>query len=311
MKTRKSLSWILFLSGVMLSSPSLAETETVPIPTHRLSYENLTVVRHNPEGLQDDFKLSYRYRLYGENPGLLFRECEILTGTTTYLTPAFIRTGGRVAVRPLAILYLESRLEWVGSFGTLGHIMGFPDALSDSSDAAREEREGEELQTTGRLTTLIAQVRAKAGPVVVRSTGSMIHSKMDLTGGDRVWYDGVNDVLMPADGWMLHLDTDLLWMDGGPWIAGIRHTMDHVFYPDADTFDDNLLKEKTPTHRLGPLVAYTFFNEPGAAFNRPTLALILNWHLKHPYRAGQEIHQAMPYALIAFAFRGDLLQSEP
>lgn len=299
---------------VMVEAPAYGESEAQVTPLHRLSYTNLTVARQNPEGLQDDFKLTYRYRLYGEKPGLLFKESEMIAGATTYLTPAFVRMGGRVGIRPLAILYLEARMDWMGSFGVLGHVMGFDSPLSDASDDAREERKGGpngEISTTGHLTTLTAELRGKVGDVVVRSRGSMIRSVMDLNDGDTVWYEGVNDVLMPQDGWALHMDNDLLWMGPNGWVAGLRHSMDQVFYPNEESFPSDGLEELTPNHRVGPLVAYSFYDEPGTAFNKPTLVLILNWHLKHRYRTGEEVSQAIPYGLIAFAFSGDLLSSSP
>ena len=298
----------MLLVALFVVSSAKGQDATTAFSPHRVSYDNLTVLRYNPQGLQDDFKVQYRYRLYGEEPSLLFRDCEILAGSTVYLTPAFVRTGARVGFRPLAILYLEARMDWMASFGLLGHVVGFPSPLSDASDAAVKERsEDEAIQTTGWLTTLTAELRGKVGPIVLRSKGAMIHANMDLNAGDSVWYEGVNDVLMPSDGWMLHLDNDLLWMDGGPWVFGVRHTMDYVFYPDTSGLDDDALGEKNQNHRLGVLAAYRFFDDPGAAFNRPTLALIVNWHLKHPYRTGDEVHQALPYALVAFAFQGELL----
>ena len=299
---------VLLLMVLFAVSPVMGQEGDRQYSPHGVSYDNLTVLRYNPQGLQDDFKVHYRYQLYGEEPSLLFRDCEILAGSTVYLTPAFVRTGARVGVRPLAILYLEARMDWMASFGLLGHVVGFPSPLSDASDGTVKERsEDEAIQTTGWIATLTAELRGKVGPVVLRSKGAMIHANMDLNAGDSVWYEGVNDVLMPSDGWMLHLDNDLLWMDGGPWVFGIRHTMDHVFYPDTDGLDGDALDEKNQTHRLGILAAYRFFDEPGAAFNRPTLAMIVNWHLKHPYRTGQEVHQGIPYTLLAFAFLGDLL----
>ena len=198
-------------------------------------------------------------------------------------------------------------MDWMASFGTLGYVVGFPSALEDASDAVISDSDA--IQTTGRITTLTAELRAKVRSVVVRSRGAMIHSKMDLEAGDNVWYEGINDVLMPADGWMLHVDSDLLWMDGGPLIFGVRHTLDYVFYPSLPGVDSSLVGQKTPNHRFGLLAAYRFRDAPGAAFDRPTVAVIVNWHLKHPYRAGQEINQAMPYILVAFAFRGDLFSS--
>ena len=137
----------------------------------------------------------------------------------------------------------------------------------------------------------------------------MIRSVMTLNEGDTVWYEGVNDVLMPQNGWALHMDNDLLWMGSNGWVAGVRHSMDHVFYPEAENMSSSALDELTPNHRVGPLVAYSFFDEPGRAFNKPTVVLILNWHLKHRYRTGEEISQAMPYGLVAFAFSGDLMAS--
>ena len=153
-------TWMLVAALLVVDTLAWAEDTAPPVPLHRLSYTNLTVVRQNPEGLQDDFKLTYRYRLYGENPGLLFNESEIIAGATTYWTPAFVRAGGRVGIRPLAILYLEARMDWMGSFGVLGHVMGFPSLASDASDGAREERRGGpdgEIATTGHLTTLTAE----------------------------------------------------------------------------------------------------------------------------------------------------------
>ena len=62
------------------------------------------------------------------------------------------------------------------------------------------------------------------------------------------------------------------------------------------------------TERVGPIVAYTFYDEPGGRVNRPTLIGILNWHTQHPYRTGQDVTQALPYIVVGYQVSGDLLQ---
>ena len=65
------------------------------------------------------------------------------------------------------------------------------------------------------------------------------------------------------------------------------------------------------THRVGPLVAYTFHNRPsGARFDEPTLLLLVQWHAQHPYRAGQERNAGIPLIALAFQFQGDLWTSK-
>jgi hypothetical protein len=61
------------------------------------------------------------------------------------------------------------------------------------------------------------------------------------------------------------------------------------------------------THRVGPLVAYTLYDEPGGRTNRPTIIGILNWHTQHPYRTGRDISPALPYFVVGYSISGDLL----
>ena len=303
------MTWML---GRLLVVDTLAWAEDTapPVPLHRLSKTNLTVVRQNPEGLQDDFKLTYRYRLYGENPGLLFNESEIITGATTYWTPAFVRAGGRVGIRPWR---RKSRgpngLD--GFIRVLGHVMGFSLA-SDASDGAREERRGGpdgEIATTGHLTTLTAELRGKVGDIVARSRAWAIRPVMELEEGDTVSYEGVNDILMPQDGWALHMDNDVLWMGPNGWVAGVRHSMDHVFYPDADAHPSSVGRGDLNIEwvRLWHIRFSMSRVRPSTSPPRPHSQLALEASVSN----GRGDFQAIPYGLVAFAFSGDLLRSGP
>ncbi|MEZ4273572.1 MAG: hypothetical protein R3C68_19680 [Myxococcota bacterium] len=62
----------------------------------------------------------------------------------------------------------------------------------------------------------------------------------------------------------------------------------------------------TPIVRAGPLLAYTFQRPPRGLFQRPTLFVVTSWYFKHRYRTGQDISQAIPYAILALRFEGEL-----
>lgn len=83
------------------------------------------------------------------------------------------------------------------------------------------------------------------------------------------------------------------------WIAGVRHTFTHSFLPEPAT--------ATETHRLGPLLGYRFFDTSYSMFNQPTVNLLGQWWLVHPYRTGARQPLALPLIALAFSFNGDFL----
>ena len=58
------------------------------------------------------------------------------------------------------------------------------------------------------------------------------------------------------------------------------------------------------------MLAYTFFDDPDATFNRPTALLIANWWLAHRYRTGEENSAALPYIVLGFRFEGELYRAD-
>ena len=81
-------------------------------------------------------------------------------------------------------------------------------------------------------------------------------------------------------------------------IVGARYTLAHALYSDHP--------DQPAHHRIGPLIAYKFFKDPGAMIDEPMLFLLVQWHLLHPHRAGGDVHQGIPYGVIGVSFKGDL-----
>ena len=271
-------------------------------PEHRLVYQNLTVLRVNPLGLQNKFDLAYRYRLM-ESDSLLFRDTFVGVAFQPLLTPAFADVGVAAQLQPLTALFLEARWQWRGWLGTFNHLQSFdsPEAeYSDSAIKAGGENE-QHYSTTGWLLGLTAELRAKVGPVVVRNRFQALYSDMDLRNDDPLYYEPLTDLLAPNKGWLITNDSDLLlFLLDEHLIVGARYSLGHgldVGGPSANG----------PTHRVGPLIAYIFEKDPGATFNKPTLLLLTQWYLGHRFRTGQDVSQAIPYIALGFAFSGDLL----
>jgi hypothetical protein len=127
---------------------------------------------------------------------------------------------------------------------------------------------------------------------------------MDLRRGDRLFYDAFFDVLIPGRGWVLVNHAHLVYLlTSYRLILGARYTVVHALYPSE--WLAGRANPNTPTHRVGPLVAYTF-RSSSRTFQRPTLVLFLNWWIKNRYRTGQHVHQAAPYAVAALIFSGDI-----
>lgn len=287
-----------------VATPARAEASGL-----ELVYSNLTALRVNPLGVQNAFELSLRHGLYdpGDSEVLANNYVGLIVAPT--LTPGHARLGVALDVRPLNILKVEARLEYLNWFGNFDLTQSYPDVGADFSDTAIEAAgdAGLNYATDGWQFTLDAEVRAKLGPVIIRSRAKLAYVDMALRGGDRVYYDQYYDLLEPGTGWFLLNDADVLLSLGEHWIVGLRDSIATAFYPDSAYPGTTRSTTSVPTHRLGPLIAYRFSDEPGAAFNQPTVLLIVNWYLSHRYRTGADVSQAIPYVVLGFAFNGSLL----
>ncbi|MBL9021719.1 MAG: hypothetical protein JNL21_05940 [Myxococcales bacterium] len=291
---------VLFL--VHSRTAAAEEKAPPPIPQHRIVYDNLVGARLNPLGLEDLYNISYRARLYASD-SIALRDNAFAVGLSPTLSPAISRFGGHVEIKPLTVLSLSAGFYQVGYTSSFGLLQSFPDAEVDYSDSRLSERRdaGLNYPTNGYEVTLRALAVAKFWQIAVRSDTNAFYTDISLRDGDTVYYNQRNDLLLPDRGWGLTSDEDLAWVSEFGLVAGARFSVGQGFV-DGDG--------PGPIMRLGPLLAYTFFDEPGSSFNKPTIIGLFQWWLQHPSRTGQDVTQALPQIALAFRFEGELWRSD-
>lgn len=292
------------LGGLGLTTPAAwAQSEGPPPPKHRVYYDNLTAARYNPTGLLNQFSLLYRYRLMRTmNPFLA--DTYIGAGITTTITPAFGTIGAEFRIQPASLFQIMARYEFIGYFGTFGQLDSFATPATDFGFQARTtEGSGNEYATIGSLLTVCALLQAKFGPFAFRDRVNLFRYDMDLHGNDSVFYNQYIDYLVKDGGFTITNDLDLFYLADFGLLAGARYSLGIAFHDDSSTDAAQL------TQRVGPVLGWRFFDEYGAAFNQPTLLLLVQWWLSHPYRTGDEVSQGIPYIALAFSFNGDLWTS--
>lgn len=297
----------VLLIPLFAAAASIAEAAE---PDGRFIYSNLTVARLNPLGLLELLEGGYQLRLY-ESESAVLKDNFVFFGLRPMFTPAWARVAGVLKIQPLSVLQLYAEYSAGGAFGTFGLMQSFTSADADYSDTIRRDLAdaGTNYAATGTQIELGALLQAKVGPIAARSNARFIRPDHDLRAGDVALYDVVYDALIPNRGWALNKDTDLLWVSDFGLVAGARWTFTHVFARPADLSSPSAANPNANLHRVGPFLAYTFYKEPGARFDEPTVILIGNWWLKHPFRTGADVSQAVPYFVLGFRFTGELWRS--
>jgi hypothetical protein len=290
---------------------SAAERE----PELRLASNHTVVGRLNPLGLIYFSRLSFRVQLY-ESDSPVAKDNFFGIGVAPSASPAFARGGILLELQPLSVLQIWATYEAIGYFGTFEFFQSFPGVTANWSDSEldrlSEQADGaptKSYATTGTQFNAGTRLQAKVGPVAARNLTRLSRPNFDLREGDRTFYDPIFDVLVPDEGWFLVNDLDVLWVTELGLTVGARWTMTHPFYEDEHyAAGEDPARNPNTTHRLGPLLAYTFWDDEGdSRLDRPTLLLIVNWWLDHPFRTGQDVSQAFPYTIIGFSVSGDLL----
>jgi hypothetical protein len=270
----------------------------VSAPRARLMYSSFTAIRVNPLGLVERVRFSYRHRLFA-NDGALFKGAWVDLVAELTVAPTFVSGGPRLEVRPLSILALAATFEGIGYFGVLGAVMPIASTSSSHWEDTLEARAGENYAARGTRLTLAATLQGKAGPVILVNTVTGLRVDLNLRPGDTLSYDATQDLVLPDGGWAVINDLDLGALVSKAAV-GVRYTYADALHGTGGPGDQ-------PTHRVGPLFAWTFHDRPaGARFNRPTLLTLVQWHVSHPYRAGQERNAGIPLVAVALQFDGDL-----
>lgn len=309
------LAITLGLATALLSTSARAQAlADGPPPATRLVHRGLTALRYNPVGLYYEGRLSYRLRLYrDEGPAL--RDNYAGGGAMVTLTPAYLRVGPYVELAPASFVTVWSSLQYSKYLGGLGILQSFPSPRSDFSDdeldRLDELPDGDPLanySTSGLELTVGLDLQAKVGPVAVRSQSRLIRADLDLRADDTVFYDQTTDLLMPNGGLSLTSDLDAAYLaTDGRLVLGARYSAGVPFYGSTSYRAGEPEESDNVTHRVGPVVAYTFYSRDGAAFNMPTVLVLAQWWLDHRYRTGQESSQALPMVAVGFRVHGDLL----
>jgi hypothetical protein len=284
---------------LLLPAGARAEDPTpLPIPPrHRIVYGNLLAVRYNPLGVEDKIELEYRRRVF-RSDALLWNDTYVGLVLSPTVNAAISRLGGALTVKPLAIATLSAGYYYVIWYGAFGHLRSFDAPSADFSDSAIDRGADRARATTGHELQLRGNFVVKLGHLALSDTLEAYFAKMRIPGGDDYYYQPRLDVLARNLRWSLSNDTDLVYVSDFGLVAGIRNTVVHAFAVAGH--DD------TPTDRLGPLLAWVFFDRPRAAFNKPTLLLVTGWWLAHRFRTGADVPQGVPYVVLAFKCEGEL-----
>ncbi|HEX2569773.1 MAG TPA: hypothetical protein VH877_09465 [Polyangia bacterium] len=283
---------------------------TQPIPLWRVVFNNAFFLRYNPLGLEDQLRAGAERLLYRSDKPIA-RDNFFFFGLAPRLNPAFVKVGPSIEIQPLSIFNLRVTAEYVNYFSSFGFVQSFttPNAdFSDSTLAARRDR-GLNYITYGAHVIIEPLLQFRFGNIVVRNRASFEYWRLNLRANDSVWYEVTLDTLISRSGWVFSNDLDVLYLTKFGFTAGVRYSVVRPFYQQSDYLAGETLRVSNNEHqRLGPLLAYTFWDRPYTRFNRPTVVLIVNWYAEHRWRTGVDVNPGIPYIVVGFGFQSDVLK---
>lgn len=279
--------------SIWLTAP-LAHAESKIRPSGEIAPESSVLVgaRVNPWGLRAYANGGARVTLYSSQSALT-QNNYLSIGGLAVISPAFARLGARVVLQPLSVLRLTGVYEGGHFFGSFGDLQSYTDPDGDFSDTARKEQSHSSdpavssYAAGGHHVRLGALAQIKRGAIAARSHTEMHLRDYSLRSGDRYVYDSDFDTLVEDGGWLLTNDADLLLLPHDRWALGLRHHLSRPLYEGG---------EKNAVHRLGPLVSYAFW--PEREYSSLRLLVLINWHLRHRFRTGQDVSAVVPWAAL-------------
>lgn len=306
----------VLLAAAVLAAPTVHAQPgpADPPPRLRVALSNLLAARVNPLGLEDQLRVGVLWRLVPRSSPLL-RDNFVYLGLAPRLSPAYLKLGPSVELQPLSILNLRFTAELVQWFGTFDTLQSFPSPLDEFSDTTRRQLDdsGRSYRPSGAHLFFEPMVQLRFGPIAFRNRFSLEWFYLKLRDGDRAFYDISLDAMIQNHGLVIGNEMDLLWLQRfRRWpttqlALGARYSVVHPLYRSDAYRPGETQHNPNSQQRVGPIVAFTFFDRGYTRFNKPTLILIASWYAKHRYRTGADVSAAVPYLVLGFAFTSDLV----
>lgn len=278
-------------------------------------YRFTAAARLNPIGLFLDFRGGYRRRLFNApDRSVLLRNTYWAAAGSVVLSPAFVRPGVVAEFQPLAVLNLQVAYERIWWFlgSTWGHMQTYNSAAENwSTLSVGDAAKANAVAGTGQQVTLQGTLQARVGQTLaIRNTFRAVRQWYDTdsfpVGRPRpLYYNPFYDSIELTDGWVFVNDLDVIatLTDLGTNI-GLRYS---VVSPLLEGFGRSDVD--TTTHRLGPIVSYTFRERRHSWLNAPTLFVLAQWWIVNQWRTGNTetntVTQWAPMFILGFSFRGD------
>ncbi|MBN2526532.1 MAG: hypothetical protein JXR76_09065 [Deltaproteobacteria bacterium] len=318
------------MQGIPRYGQPVAFGEYVHPPATRLILKHLTAVRYNPLGVVDVIHFGVQRVLFRkEHP--VTRSNYVYSGVRLKITPTSLKPGVVLELAPLSVLTIQTSAQWMQYFHTFNSFQSFASAKDDYADKTLSERADEERSyaTSGLSADVspILQFRVPIGKknnqgsprffIAIRNQLCMAYHRMNTKDAsfqngrkDPVWYSNELDTLASTNGWTLQNRLDVILMTRIRLNVGVHYEAVRPIYRNTDfrtAKEADSYRNENSHHRLGPLIAYRFFDRAYTRFNRPTLIFSAHWYLSHRWRHGAEIPTALPYMLLAFSFQSDFL----
>ncbi len=255
----------LLLLGAALTSPALATGAGEPIPGSRTTLSADVVARAAPDGVMLFTGAARRWSAEDEDsPFLRGRYLEV--GASVGVNPAYGQGAVHVEWVPLAPLQLRAQYDLYGFFGRAGALVHFPSRGAPFGDSEVKARAGSETSGMGQRLLLSPVLRARAGPVVLRSQTDLAWFALPRTAS---WtYEWEYDTLLAdRDLVVSNRSTVLfeLWRGTGQatLLAGPGYELTHAAKADITRQRAEGVLFWSPADALGPLARPRLFAVAG------------------------------------------------
>ncbi len=159
---------VSFFIGCLFLMPSALAAEESASDSSLLTYQSATVLRVNPKGLSQFFLVKAPFGLY-DSDHIALEKNGITPIVQFEASPAIYKAGLALEFDPMTILGFRAGMLWQHYNGKFDGLQSFGNTDANYSDTNLEalgnDGQGLNYATSGRVTSVSATLKLKAGPV--------------------------------------------------------------------------------------------------------------------------------------------------